>query len=157
MSSVLQPWVEELPMMQQGVLLSAVRAPDGVSKNHPSKLIWRWLRRCFLISAFEHRIIARPNELGGGSFTGPVKDAWAAAQAYFYHVDSIPHHAHMHMVHAAEMLGFKHPDFIVRAFWNDFYIEAANDMHLAVEMEDEMDRRLSDDEEQWRKTERFPA
>lgn len=155
--SVLQPWVEDLPWMQQSVLISSIRAPDGLYKGHPAKLIWRWLRRCVLYSAFDHATLTNPSQPGGGSFTGPVKDTDAAIHNYFQHVDQVPHHAHLHFMHAAEILGYKHPAPVTRTWWRRVYEEAVNDMHLEPETEQEMDRRLSDSEKEWRKTERFPA
>ncbi len=155
--NVLQPWTERLTWMQQSVLISAIRAPDGLYKGHPAKLIWRWLRRCILFSSFGHTILDTPNESGGGSFTGPVEDIDHAITDYFRHVDEVPHHAHLHFMHAAEIIGYKHPNPIKRSWWHQVYLEAVNDMHLRPETEKEMDRRLSDNETQWRKTERYPA
>lgn len=155
--SVLQPWTDKLSWMQQSVLISSIRAPDGLYKGHPAKLIWRWLRRCVLHCSFGHVIMTTPDGPGGGSFTGPVEDVSQAIEDYFRHVDEVPHHAHLHFMHAAEILGYKHPESGIRNWWHSVYLEAVNDMHLLPEAEEEMDRRLSDNEEQWRKTERFPA
>lgn len=71
---VLQDWVCELPYMQQGVLVSSIRGADGVVKNHPSKSLMRWLRRCILKSAFDKAVIDNPYHPGGGSYTGPSFD-----------------------------------------------------------------------------------
>lgn len=69
--SVLQDWVQGLPMMQQTVLLTAVRGPDGLPKYHATKWVLRWYRRCILLSAMDGRVLADPVEPNGGSFTGP--------------------------------------------------------------------------------------
>ena len=37
MTNVLQDWVSDLPMMQQTVLLTAVRGPDGLPKYHAGR------------------------------------------------------------------------------------------------------------------------
>ncbi len=155
--SVLQLWVEELTGMQQSVIISSIRAPDGLHKGHPAKLIWRWLRRCTLYCSFGHVVMETPDEPGGGSFTGPIEDVDQAIKDYFYHVDSVPHHAHLHFMHAAEILGYKHPDAGHRHWWHQVYLEAVNDMHLEPETMEEMDRRLGDNEGQWRTTEKYPA
>ena len=157
MSSVVQNWVENLTLMQQAVLMSAIRAPDGLYKGHPAKLLWRWLRRCTLIAAFEGHILCTPDEPGGGSFTGPVADLDQVMRDYFLHVDEVPHHAHLHLMHAAEIIGYKHPTETTRAWWQSFYLELVNDMHLLPEPPADMDYRLGDRESQWRETERFPA
>ena len=157
MPSALQPWVENLSMMQQCVLLSSIRAPDGVAKGHPSKLLYRWFRRCVIICSFENKVHSTPDEPCGGSFTAPIHDIISSVELYFYNVDSVPHHAHMHLVHAAEILAYKHPSFDTRRFWFDFYKDAVNDLHLFEESEEQMDYRLSGDESRWRETEHYPA
>lgn len=71
--SVFQPWVEKLTFMQQSVLITAVRGPDGIPKDHIVKVLLRWYRRCILYSAFGHKIITDPYTKGGGSFTVLVR------------------------------------------------------------------------------------
>jgi len=41
MTTVLQPWVEKLPMMQQTVLMTAIRGPDGLPKYGNVKYLLR--------------------------------------------------------------------------------------------------------------------
>ncbi len=155
--NVLQPWVNELTLMQQSVLISACRAPDGIGKEYVSKLIWRWFRRCFLLSAFDQRILHTPDEAGGGPFTGPVDDVENVQRRYLKLVDEIPHHAHLHLLHAAEILGYKHPDAAIRSWWLQLYYAGVRDMHLQPESESDLDYRLGDTEYQWRAHEAFPA
>lgn len=66
-----QPWVLDIPIMQQSVLFAAIRAPDGLRKDHPVKVLMRWYRRCVLNSAFDGGVLSDPFAPGGGSFTGP--------------------------------------------------------------------------------------
>lgn len=166
--NVLQPWVQELTMMQQSVLIAAVRGPDGLRKNHPVKVLMRWYRRSFLVSAMNRRIYTDPFEKGGGSFTGPFEKhhaqdmgltevhnvGWATLDrvrgVYLNHVDEIPHHFQLHLMHAAEILGYKHPEARVRDWWREFYEMIVRDAHLTPETEEEMDFRLGDRESQWR-------
>jgi hypothetical protein len=154
---VLQEWVHDLTMMQQSVLISCVRAPDGLPKGHVAKYLWRWYRRCVLFSAFDKRVLTHADEDGGGSFTGPVEDIDGVEHDYLKGVDEVPHHAHLHLMHAAEIIGFKHPNLSVRSWWHEFYCKAVIDMHLHPETVEEMDFRLCDKREQWLKTEQFPA
>lgn len=154
---VLQHWVRCLSFMQQSVLISAIRAPDGLSKTHVAKNLWRWYRRCVVISAFERRVFHSPHEAGGGSFTGPIKgDLGEVVASYLREVDDVPHHAHMHLVHAAEIIGYKHPDDRTRIWWYQFYLSAVNDMHLSPETQADLDYRLGDKESQWMEREQFP-
>lgn len=69
--SAAQPWLNNIPMMQQSVLFSAIRGPDGFAKSHPVKPLLRFYRRSILMSAFDNRAIDNPYDPGGGSFTGP--------------------------------------------------------------------------------------
>lgn len=177
--SVLQPWVENLNFMQQSVLLAAIRGPDGIHKNHIAKVLQRWYRRCVLVSAFEGKIMTDPYAGGGGSFTGPLTPEhlpgfWVGADTlqdrqtishdeksligeavrrYVKTLDELPHHYQLHIMHAAEILGYKHPDPTIKAWWNRTYEILVQDMHLNVETEQQMDYRLADKEDQWRKSE----
>jgi len=165
--SVLQDWVHNLTFMQQSVLIAAVRGPDGLRKDHCSKVLCRWLRRCFLFSAFQRRPYDNPWELGGGSFTGPSclpegDFLWEvpmdkAVEEYLRHVDEMPHHFQLHFMHAAEILGYKHENLRIRAWWHRTYITLVNDAHLWPESEAQMDRRLGDFEAHWREREEVTA
>jgi hypothetical protein len=193
MTSVLQPWVSSLTLMQQTVLLTAVRGPDGVPKYGPTKMLLRWYRRCTLFSAMDQAVLTDPLCEGGGSFTGPsvsllelqglavdrakargIRDAgvlWDLdlAQAivdqededgweplmhdvvgdYLRALDGIPHNFQLHLLHAAEIVGYKHPDERIRAWWAQTYERLVHDMHLWPETEEQLDRRLGDNREQW--------
>lgn len=116
----------------QSVLITACRGPDGIRKDHPVKVLIRFLRRSFLICAFDGKVRWSPYDPGGGSFTGPLHlrnpnggedhpyehghiDKFI--EIYLRHVDELPHHFQLHLMHAAEILGYKHPDDDVRRFW----------------------------------------
>lgn len=159
---VLQDWVQELTFMQQSVLIAAVRGPDGIAKNHPVKVLCRWLRRSVLLSAFDGAAILDPYRQGGGSFTGPchspvVRDLEHAMILYLESVDEIPHHFQLHFMHAAEIIGYKHSDEKVRKWWAECYLKLVNDAHLMPESEERMDYRLGDKEKQWRACEEVTA
>lgn len=156
--SVLQDWVHNLTFMQQSVLIAATRGPDGLHKDHVAKQILRWLRRCYLISAFDRRALTDPAENGGGLFTGPVdRPLDEVASDYLRSVDEIPHHFHLHLMHAAEILGYKHPDREIGAWWSRFYLRMVNDAHLCPETEERMDIRLGDNQASWRAAEEVVA
>lgn len=181
--TVLQPWVADRPFMQQSVLIAAVRGPDGIRKDHVVKVLCRWLRRSFMLCAFHKVVHLYPDEPCGGSFTGPmlpvlldrdgnflanrprgvphadytVLERYDAldwyAHEYLRHVDELPHHFQLHLMHAAEILGYKHPRGIVRDWWLKFYLMIVNDAHLRPEPEEAMDKRLGDSEINWRAAE----
>ena len=159
---VLQDWVLDLTYMQQSVLIAGVRGPDGIRKDHPTKVLCRWLRRCFLISAFDGVALLDPYAPGGGSFTGPcrtntVTDLEHALELYLRSIDELPHHFQLHFMHSAEILGYKHPDTTIREWWHQCYLTIVNDAHLHPETEEEMDKRLGDNETNWRAREKVTA
>lgn len=151
---VVQEWVFDLPLMQQTVLLTAVRGPDGLAKYHISKYLIRWYRRCVLISAFDRCVIIDPHDPRGGSFLGPIGEVGLdeLASKYLCSIDEMPLHFHMHLVHAAEILGYKHPDTRISKWWKEFYFAAARDLHFNPESEQDLDCRLGDTLEDWQRT-----
>jgi hypothetical protein len=154
---VLQDWVRELSFMQQSVLMAAIRAPDNLAKNHPAKKLMRWYRRCILNCAFCKKVHGTADEWCSGSFTGPLSDVDDLAKQYLVNVDEIPHHFHLHLLHAAQIIGYKHPNDKITYWWRDFYYRGIVDMHLTPETCGEMDRRLSDSPAEWKRREAFPA
>lgn len=167
---VLQEWVLKIPMMQQTVLLVALRGPDGVPKYGPTKMLLRWYRRCILFSSLDGVVLTSPADKRGGSFTGPsfdscekpIKEAsnFAKHQSwtfwmdeivgdYLKNLDAIPHHFQLHLMHGIQILGYKHPDPKIRDWWYKVYARLVNDMHLCVEPEHVMDKRLGDTLEGW--------
>ncbi len=151
--SVTQEWVSSLSLMQQTVLLTAIRGPDTLGKHHLSKYLIRWYRRSILISAFDRCALDGPHDPRGGSFLGPIGEISLddLASAYLRSIDEVPLHFHMHLIHASEIVGYKHPTNEIRDWWHHFYLAAVRDLHFAPEAEVDMDARLGDDLEKWRK------
>lgn len=160
----IQDWVENLSVMQQSVLLTAIRGPDGLHKNHVAKVMLRWYRRCILISAFDKCTLDDPYDPRGGSFTGPCNyisprypdhspNIAYAMEDYIRTLDEVPHHFQLHFMHACEILGYKHPDTSCRDWWRTVYENLVSDMHLYPETEAALDRRLGDSETAWRDAE----
>lgn len=163
--SVMQEWTAELPMMQQTVLLTAIRGPDGLPKYGCVKMLLRWFRRCVLLSAMDGKVLENPFDNNGGSFTGPSfewKTAFAIERCggwekqmnaivddYLRSLDAIPHHFQMHFLHAVEILGYKHPLDRHRLWWGSVYLRLVNDMHVHPESPGEMDSRLGDSRSGW--------
>lgn len=163
MSCVLQEWVTELTMMQQSVLITGVRGPDGITKYSPVKMLLRWYRRCIMFSAIDGVVLENPVMAGGGSFTGPSYTirpedeivAWPVTMNQIVgevlsDVDSLPHHFVMHLIHAAEIIGYKHPDDRIRDWWReDVYFRFVKSLHLQPETEEQLDERLGDTRDGW--------
>lgn len=162
--SVLQDWTFDISFMQQTVLLTAVRGPDGLPKYAGVKFLLRWYRRCILISSLDGEVITNPHDPRGGSFMGPSYDEHALhansdarwfgrmneiLSTYLKELDGIPHHFQLHLLHAFEIVGYKHPDSVIRAWFNMAYERLVNDMHLWPETEAQLDARLNDTRAGW--------
>lgn len=157
---VTQTWCHAITFMQQTVLLTAVRGPDGIPKYHPCKFLLRWFRRCTLVSSLDGCVLTTPVQEGGGSFMGKSLDRAVAVEDwrpdmnlvvgdYLRALDELPHHFQLHFLHAAEIVGYKHPDAEIRAWWHSTYLRLVHDMHLWPETEEQMDLRLGDDRSGW--------
>lgn len=158
---VTQAWTHRLSMMQQTVLLTAVRGPDGMPKYTAAKKLLRWYRRCILLSAMDGQVLSDPFSPNGGSFTGPSyslemvdNETWQqmmdeAVAGYIKECDAISHHFQVHLMHAIQIVGYKHPDTEIREWWERTYVRIVHTYHLWPESEAEMDRRLGDSREQW--------
>lgn len=149
--------------MQQTVLLTAIRGPDGIAKYGGVKMLLRWYRRCVLLSAMDGKVLGNPYDNNGGSFTGPSfaegelhNTGWESnmdlhVDEYLRCQDALPFHFQNHLMHAAEIIGYKHSDERVRAWWNGVYNRLVNSLHLHPETEAELDERLGDSRSGWLK------
>ena len=148
MPLVFQDWWLDLTMQQQTVLILAIRGPDTVRKFHPCKTIIRNYRATVLKAAY----LGRPMGLDEGDETTfmhlrNITDShiWHLnLKAYFDTVDELPLHYHLHLLHGAEIVGYKHPMPFLKARWQDFYFRGCDDMHINPETEVQMDKRLND-------------
>lgn len=132
-SSVVREWMSELSLKQQTVVLAALRGCDGVSKEDPSKKISRILRGCVLKNA------ATPNT----KFLTRNLDT-TVIDRFREDIDRYPIHYVLHLVHAAEILGYFHPDEAIRTYWNSFYHQMVNTFHFNPETRSENIYRLKD-------------
>jgi hypothetical protein len=146
--SVFQDWLFELTMQQQSVLVLACRGPDGVGKFHPIKEVVARYRATVLKAAY----LGRPMRADEGDNTTFMTLHYFSSDVFwdgivttfFEHVDSMPHHYYMHLMHGAQIAGYKHPDELFRKRWSSFYYLCCHDLHLYPETEEQMDERLSD-------------
>lgn len=146
---VFQDWLFNLTMQQQSVLVLACRGPDGIAKaNHQIKQIVARYRATVLKAAYLGRPM-RVNESDKTTFMTlynfSSNENWVYhCTNFFNHVDSIPHHYYMHLMHGAEIIGYKHPDKLYCDRWLTFYLRACHDLHLNPETEEQLDSRLND-------------
>jgi hypothetical protein len=144
MQSVLQDWVMELPLRYQGTLLTAVRGCDdepkhwtrtGVSYSQ-GRRITAFIRYCFMNPA-------DPREVGieEGAFFMPSPPS-PFRPSEFGH---LPQHWYAHIMHAIEIIGYHHPDYVIRQIAFYCYCEMAHSFHLNIETKEQLFTRLTED------------
>lgn len=136
--SVLQDWVMALPLAVQGVLVCAIRGPDGAEKEADAKPLVRAYRKAIMHNAY-------PRGTKDDDFMGDHSGRATpeAALKFLRNVDHYPHHWFMHLVHAAQVVGYESPDPNHSAFWSNFYAAAVHRMHLNPETKEQMWARLT--------------
>lgn len=143
MPSILQPWVEELPIREQGVMLSAVRGCDTTAKpNAPGegpieRHLVAFLRWTFLIPA-DDREVEYPGAFMRDSF--PMRNQWKPSE-----MGHLPVHFYAHLMHAFQVVGNRHPELRIRQVGTDIYTRMVECLHLRTEPYPTYVRRLSED------------
>jgi hypothetical protein len=131
---VVQPWLSELTMKQQTVLLTSFRGCDGIRKDDYGKKFTRLMRATVLKNA----------DVETTFFPDTEYIAANELDEFFTNMDHYPVHWFMHLLHAAEICGYKHPDKQTRLFWMRFYLRGTEELHVGMETEERLDSRLSD-------------
>jgi hypothetical protein len=143
--SVIQEWViENCSWKEQTVLFTALRGYDSAKKD-PGKPLVRILRSTILKSA--------DSSTGFMTFKQPhhVK---LAVLSHAIHEDDLNEFLHwvgfysthwlMHLAHAIEIIGYRHPEINVRTYFYNIYNAICEALHVNPESEPEMTERLKD-------------
>ena len=101
MPSVLKEWVTHLGLRHQGVLMSCVRGCDNVPKEDPAKALTRCLRGV-LLNSFD----PRPSSFIEHADDMELRDRMISV---LKNHDHYPIHYIMHLMHGAEIIGYKWP------------------------------------------------
>jgi hypothetical protein len=134
--SVLRDWVLDLTLQMQGTLLCAMRGPDGLPKEGPYKEFVRAFRAVLTNNALP----LGPKNTFAGDGSGLVTTEYV--DHFFKSIDQYPLHWYLHFIHAAEIVGYFHPDKKIAKFWLDFYYRACSNLHLNPETKETMSQRL---------------
>jgi hypothetical protein len=138
--SILYDWVQELGLRHQGVLLASIRGCDGVAKHDPSKAVMRAIRAVVLVP-FDARELVEPK---GFMYYEP--DAFIEGiNTLAKGMDEYPVHFIWHLIHAVEVIGYKHPEASVRYVFHAGYYKLVKKFHVQPESEQAMDSRLTED------------
>lgn len=147
MGSVLQDWVMELPLREQGTLLTAVRGCDLEPKqwyatgfaDSPGRRITAWIRWCFMNPADPREV-----DIEGAFFqsVAPGEKEGKFRPSEFGH---LPLHWYTHIMHSLEVIGYRHPDSTIANRAIRLYGEMVHGLHLRPEPMGGMIERLSED------------
>ncbi len=137
-ASVFQEWLQTISWKQQTVIITGLRGCDGLSKYDPSKHISRSIRMAALKNA-DTTTTYMKHDL--------FDELLESAKKFIADLDKYPLHFVLHMAHACEIIGYKHPDDKTRETFNAVYNQIVWAMHLRPESKESMDHRLSDKKE----------
>lgn len=144
MKSVLQDWVMELPLREQGTLMTAVRGCDSEPKTwtktgvaySPGRRLTAFIRWCFMIPADEREVDSEEGAFMMSTPPDPFKPS------EFGH---LPQHWYSHAMHALEVIGYRHPSAKTSSIACEMYNKMVKNMHLNIELPFNMVQRLSED------------
>jgi hypothetical protein len=141
--SVLQKWVTKLQLREQGTLLTSVRGCDDEPKQwtdtgfaeSPGRRLTAFIRWCFMNPADPREV-----DIPGAFFQSLPPYPFRPSE--FGH---LPQHWYAHVMHALEVIGYRHPDAIVQMMARDCYLAMVKNLHLNPEKKEQMEERLGDD------------
>lgn len=139
MTSILRDWVVALPLREQGTLLAAIRGCDLAPKfpvDSVERQLTAYLRWLTCNPADEREVdtygsFMRSTAPGGG---------WKASSIEHY-----PLHWYVHVLHAYEVVAYRHPAPIHSRQGYDVYYKLTHALHLPLESAEAMIARLSED------------
>ena len=136
-TSVVQDWLaEKCTWKMQTVLLTSFRGCDGVHKHDLSKPFTRLMRASILKNADKTTTFFL-NDCDFGVLNQQMN-------VFLDDIDHYPMHCFFHLLHAAEILSYKHYDPEIKKFWGDFYQSCIHALHVNPETEEQLDERLKD-------------
>lgn len=150
MKSVLQDWVMELPLRYQGTLLTAVRGcdlspktfdrerGDGVTLDvieTSERRLTAFIRFCFMNAADVREV-----DVQGAFFQSRAPFPFKFSELGHY-----PLHWVSHVMHAIEIIAYKHPDEAIRSSALFIYSAMVHGLHLNTESEAQLHARMTED------------
>lgn len=139
MKSVLQDWVMELQLREQGTLLTGIRGCDLATKppgeETPERKLVSFLRYCILNPA-DPREVDIPNAF----FQSTPPFDWRPSQ--FGH---FPVHWYEHLFLCFEVVAYRSPNALNAKYAFEIYEKMVHAMHLNIETKEQMEARLGED------------
>lgn len=141
--SVLQEWVERLPLREQGTLLTGVRGCDDEPKlwhaqgiaDSPGRRLTAFIRWCFMNPADPREV-----DIPGAFFQSSPPEKLKPSE--FGH---LPQHWYSHAMHCLEVIAYRHPDAEIGGKAFIAYNAMVKNLHLNIETEEQFRARLSED------------
>ena len=137
-NSVFQNWLQSISWKMQTVIVTGIRSCDGLSKFDPSKHISRSIRMAALKNADTTTTYMKHNIF---------EELIESSDKFIADLDKYPMHFVMHMMHACEIIGYKHPDQRTREIFYSVYSKIVWSLHLRPEPLASLDHRLTDKKE----------
>lgn len=137
--SVLQDWVMVLPLREQGTLLTCVRGCDLTPKlplDSPERWLVGALRNYFMVPADEREVDIEP----GCFFRTELPPNFKASGLGHY-----PLHWVSHVIHASEVIAYRHPTDSVREMWLKVYHAFCKNLHMNPETFEQFKARMCED------------
>lgn len=131
-SSVLQPWLEQIPMRMQSTLLLGLRGPDTHACPNV-KAIGRWLRGLAFKPGNPDNVL----EFMGHTPERIIEKGPAAKELEF-----CSQHYYSHLMHALEVVAYCHPDGGTAEHAKNLFMDMCSLMHLPVESPADFAARL---------------
>lgn len=133
MTSVLQDWVMDLPLKMQSVLLTSTRGPDNF-RYESVKVINRWIRSHLFHDADpSNPFIVKPGDPHPLNLLDTLE----------HDLEYVTVHYFGHLIHALQIIGYRHPDQPTGAIAHGLYSELCQRiLHLPPESRDAMEVRL---------------
>lgn len=140
----------ELPLREQGTLLTGIRGCDLAPKNvgtiderygcstgecSPERELVAFLRYCVMNPADPREV-----DIPGAFFRSTPPDEWKPSAFGHY-----PQHWYAHIMHCFEVIGYRCPNDILAVTCFAIYSRLVTNLHLLPESRTEMIERLSED------------
>ncbi len=137
--SVLRQWVQNLPLREQGTLVVAARGCDLAPKyplDSPERQLTAAIRFAAMIPADAREV---DSEIGCFMLSTPPSDLRLSSLEHY------PMHWVLHVIHACEAIGYRHPEADTRELWLRLYLKMCKSLHMNAETFDQFVSRLSED------------
>jgi hypothetical protein len=130
--SVLQEWVEDLPLRMQSTLVLGLRGPDG-HQYKAIKDIIRWVRG----------LTFKPgNPANVKVFMGGLPPRIEDRGECYNELMVVSTHFFGHLMHSLEVVGYRHPNVKIKWHAHNLFYDMCLMLHLPFETSDSFEERL---------------